>query len=64
LQKPIGRLRVGDSADLVLVDPAAEWVVQKDSFASKSKNSPFIGSKLKGQVVMTLVGGRKVYSRG
>ena len=42
----------GNPANLVVFDPAAEWVA--DDFASKSANSPFLGSTMKGRVVATL----------
>jgi dihydroorotase len=48
-------------ADLVLVDPTAEWVVQKTDFKSRSSNSPFIGHKFTGRILMTLHEGRVVY---
>jgi dihydroorotase len=61
LKKGIGKLDVGGPADLALIDAAAEWTVEPSSFRSKSKNSPFIGWRLKGKVVGTFVGGKRVY---
>jgi len=37
-------------------------VLQKDSFQSKSHNSPFIGRKMKGKAILTMVGGRIVWN--
>ena len=54
----VNRLAVGETADITVFDPEAEWTVTKDSFHSKSKNSPFIGWKLKGKVLATIMGGR------
>lgn len=48
-------------ADLVLVDPSAEWTVQKEDFKSRSSNSPFIGKNLQGRVLMTIHRGNIVY---
>lgn len=52
-----GTLAVGAIADLTLVDPAATWIVDAEKLASKSKNSPFIGWELHGQVRCTIVSG-------
>ena len=57
----MGTLRVGVPADITIVDPDAEWVVDADSFLSKGKNTPIDGATLKGQVVATLVGGEIKY---
>lgn len=59
-----GRLAVGADADLTLVDLKSEWEVREQDFLSKSRNSPFIGWKLPGRVVHTLVGGRALYQDG
>ncbi|MDD5237837.1 MAG: dihydroorotase [Candidatus Omnitrophica bacterium] len=56
-----GTLTPGSDADLIVVSPGNEWVVEKKRFLSKSKNSPFIGKKLKGIVEYTLVAGKVVY---
>jgi dihydroorotase len=56
-----GHLNVGAAADLVLFDPDRGWVVQPDKFHSKSKNSPFDGRPVQGQVVRTIIDGRVVY---
>jgi len=56
-----GRLSKGAPADLVLCDLGAPVLIDADKLISKSKNSPFDGRRLQGQVRMTLVGGRTVY---
>jgi dihydroorotase len=60
----IGTLAVGAPADVVLIDPAAEWVVEPERFASKGKNTPLGGVTLIGAVVATIAGGRIVYETG
>ncbi|WP_374570887.1 dihydroorotase [Phenylobacterium sp.] len=56
-----GRLAKGAPADLVLCDLAAPQVVDAAKLVSKSKNSPFDGRRLQGEVRMTLVDGRVVH---
>jgi dihydroorotase len=56
-----GRIAPGAPADLVLVDLDAPVVVDADRLISKSKNSPFDGRRLQGQVLLTLVDGRVVH---
>ncbi|MFA4966904.1 MAG: dihydroorotase [Candidatus Margulisiibacteriota bacterium] len=59
-----GVLKPGWDADLIIVDPKAEWTVDVNKFISRSKNSPFGGWKLKGKVLYTIVGGRLVVKDG
>lgn len=56
-----GALGPGQDADLIIVSPEKEWVVEKKGFVSKSKNSPFIGRKLKGLVEYTICAGKIAY---
>lgn len=54
-------LNEGEPADITIFNPEAHWTVKKERFFSKSKNSPFIGWKLKGRVLGTVMGGRVTY---
>ncbi|MGE4337942.1 MAG: dihydroorotase [Pigmentiphaga sp.] len=58
-----GRLMVGGTADLALVDLDAMWRVDANSLTSQGKHTPFLGYELPGQVRQTLVGGQVVFSR-
>jgi len=60
LQK--GTLSVGADADVTVFDADAEWIYQREDSASKSKNNPFFGWKLKGKAVATIVSGKVVWS--
>ncbi len=59
-----GVLAEGAPADITLFDPKAEWVVRAEEFASRSKNSPFIGHTLRGKVKCTICDGNVVYFAG
>jgi len=61
LNLPYGSLRAGSAADLIVFDPDAEWVVDKTQFASKGKNTPFQGWRLRGKNRLTMVDGTIVY---
>lgn len=56
-----GALRPGGRADITVIDPEMKWTVAAGSFASKSRNSPFIGLELTGAPVLTIVGGAVAY---
>lgn len=58
---PSGRIASGAPADLVLCDLSAPVVIDADRLVSKSKNSPFDGRRLQGQVLMTVTGGKIVH---
>ena len=57
-----GRIMEGHPADIVIVDPAAEYKIDRNSFLSKGRNTPFDGRKVKGRVVRTICGGKEVYT--
>ena len=56
-----GSIEEGKKADITIFDPNEEYVYTKEMIVSKSKNSPFIGKKLKGKVKYTIVNGKIVY---
>jgi dihydroorotase len=61
LNLDLGKIKVGNEADITIIDPKANWVVSPEKLSSKSKNSPFIGKRLKGRAWCTIVGGKVVY---
>jgi dihydroorotase len=60
LNLPGGNLAAGAPADITILDPDAETVVDPSRFRSRSRNTPFGGWTLRGAPWMTLVGGNVV----
>ena len=56
-----GTLAVGAPADVAIFDAERDWTLDAAGLASKSKNTPFDGWKMKGKVARTIVGGRPVW---
>jgi dihydroorotase len=50
-------LEVGEPANVVVVDPAARWVVDPAAGASRSRNTPFAGRELPGRIRATFLRG-------
>ena len=58
---PEPRLRIGESATCTLFDPNAEWTVGETPLHSRSRNTPLLGARLRGTVLLTLAGGRVIH---
>lgn len=56
-----GVVSVGASADIAIVDLDTEYVIDKNKFYSKGKNTPFDGKTVKGKVYATLLDGKIVH---
>lgn len=56
-----GSVSEGKIADLVIFDPKREYRIDKNTFFSKGKNTPFDGYPVKGDVKYTFVDGKLVY---
>ena len=56
-----GGISEGMAADVTVFDPQRTYKIDKDTFASKGKNTPFDGYEVSGEVVCTIVDGRVVY---
>jgi dihydroorotase len=61
INKPLGQLQPGSEADLTLFNTESEWTYDVGQTKSKSRNTPFHGVKLKGQVAATIVAGKMVF---
>lgn len=61
LNLPYGEIAVGKPADVIVFSDQAEWVVDKNDFRSKGKNTPFHGFKMKGKNLLTIVDGTIVF---
>lgn len=57
----LGTLAIGAPADVTIFDPDMDWMVDVKTFASKGKNTPLAGAKLKGKVMATIFQGKLVY---
>lgn len=58
-----GTLVVGAVADITVMDPNKEWVIDRKDFASMGHNTPFDGRVVKGEVKYTMVKGQVVYRK-
>lgn len=56
-----GTLTEGKVADITIIDPAAEWVIDSRKFVSLGKNTPFNGKKVHGKVLYTICNGEFAY---
>lgn len=56
-----GSISHGQKADVIIFDSKAEYEIDRDTFVSKGKNTPFHGYPVKGRVEMTIVDGEIVY---
>lgn len=58
---PGGDLSPGSPADITIADMDSEYVIDRETFVSKGKNTPFHGKSVRGRVHYTIVGGEIVY---
>lgn len=58
-----GKLAKGAVADIVLADTASIYTYQREDIVSKAENTPFIGKKLQGKIILTINKGRITYDR-
>lgn len=61
IEEERGSIDVGKLADIVIFDPDADYIVDRNEFASKGRNTPYHGKQLRGRVKMTICEGQIVY---
>jgi dihydroorotase len=61
--KDSGTLATGSTADLTIVDPRVAWKIDPSQFRSKSRNTPFAGWMVSGQVQTVVMGGEIRFTR-
>lgn len=59
-----GRLEEGYASDFTLVDLNEEYIINRNHFLSKGRNTPFHGWRVKGKIKVTYVDGTCVYEEG
>ena len=59
-----GRLEEGYASDFTLVDLNEEYIINRNHFLSKGRNTPFRGWRVKGKIKATYVDGTCVYEEG
>jgi dihydroorotase len=57
LRIPKGTLAPGADADITVIDPGREWIVDRNALRSRGRNTPFHGWSMKGKAVLTFVDG-------
>ncbi|WP_312650939.1 dihydroorotase [Aminipila sp.] len=57
-----GSIAVNKAADIAIIDVDKEYEIKAEDFVSKGKNSPFLGMKVYGKILYTLVEGKIVYA--
>lgn len=56
-----GMVKVGNDADLTIINPNETWTIDEETFQSYSKISPFHNKEVQGKISSTFVRGEKVY---
>jgi dihydroorotase len=59
-----GTLSKNSTADITVIDTQKEWTVDNTKFYTRGTHSPFVGRKLKGKAIMTIVSGRIIMQNG
>lgn len=59
-----GSIAAGKDADFTIVDLKSEEVVTAESLSYRHKHSPYVGRRLRGKVIRTVLGGRTIFHDG
>lgn len=59
-----GELSIGKIADITVIDPNLEWIVDEKKFYTRGSHSPFVGRKLVGKPILTMVAGKVAMQNG
>ncbi len=59
---PQGKIEVGAPADLCIIDAESDWEFSPDNMLSSGKNNPYAGWDFRGQVELTVVNGKTIYT--
>ena len=57
----MGHITIGANADLIFIDPEAEWIVAPQGDFSRNNTSPYLGWQLQGRIKRTMVRGQTVW---
>ncbi|MCC6677524.1 MAG: dihydroorotase [Phycisphaerales bacterium] len=60
----LGRLEVGGPGDVTVIDPEVKWTIGQKDLVGASNNTPFLGRKVKGRAIATVVGGEVKWEGG
>ena len=60
-RQDLGQLRVGDKADITIIDPNCQWTIQSEEFSSRARNCPFDGWDVSCKAIATIYGGKIVF---
>ena len=61
LRLPNNELKDGNPADIVIVDLDADSSFEAEEIISKSKNSPWLGKRLRSKIIRTICAGRTTW---
>src|SRR2546430_9803132 len=59
-----GEIAIGQDADFTIVDPGAEEKITADSLLYRHRHSPYLGRRLRGRIVRTVLRGQTVFHHG